>query len=430
MARSLVVWRSPAWVRTVKAGSEFLRREVVLRRLPHGLVHWRYAARNPPVLILRQRSLWLASRRRMPFTVWLALEFFLWMRWQAWEGHKNALRALRRFGGQVKSEEGVGLFRQFCQTEILSAAYCIPPFEAYRYHLHRRSNRRQALEYVFENSRATFHSLRNGESSEAYDSLRLLSDKENLSSALSSLGLSTARNLTVARRGTRTDLSDHIESHGAVFCKPLHGHGGRGAFEAYHDDCDLVIVPLLEGRKVIGPHATAYWHRLLDQDDMLVQTRLSNHSIFAGIHPDELLVTIRYISQFSLGLDPCYCATVEVPVYSEDSRRVFSVLEVDAETGAIGGFPPGSLFRKQDDRNRPLLEKLGGKQVPFWDDLRQGSQVAHSLVPSIYAVAWDWAVTPDGPVLLEGNSGWGLVTPQVLKGGLLAACDAPLSGGA
>lgn len=37
----------------------------------------------------------------------------------------------------------------------------------------------------------------------------------------------------------------------------------------------------------------------------------------------------------------------------------------------------------------------------------------------IYAIAWDYVITSDGPCMLEGNSGWGATTPQVIYGGLL-----------
>jgi hypothetical protein len=42
------------------------------------------------------------------------------------------------------------------------------------------------------------------------------------------------------------------------------------------------------------------------------------------------------------------------------------------------------------------------------------------MFPDVWAIAWDWVITPSGPVLLEGNSGWGTATPQMIQGGFLA----------
>jgi len=41
--------------------------------------------------------------------------------------------------------------------------------------------------------------------------------------------------------------------------------------------------------------------------------------------------------------------------------------------------------------------------------------------PGIDAIAWDWGVTRAGALLLEGNAGWAVATPQLPEGGLPAA---------
>jgi glutathione synthase/RimK-type ligase-like ATP-grasp enzyme len=44
-----------------------------------------------------------------------------------------------------------------------------------------------------------------------------------------------------------------------------------------------------------------------------------------------------------------------------------------------------------------------GFQVPLWDESLRLTQEAAKLVPEVAYVGWDVAVTPDGPVLVEGN---------------------------
>ena len=58
-------------------------------------------------------------------------------------------------------------------------------------------------------------------------------------------------------------------------------------------------------------------------------------------------------------------------------------------------------------------------RIPHWPAVIAGSVLAHGAVPDLWAVGWDWAITPDGAVLLEGNSGFGLGMPQLFG-------DAPL----
>ena len=63
---------------------------------------------------------------------------------------------------------------------------------------------------------------------------------------------------------------------------------------------------------------------------------------------------------------------------------------------------------------------MGRSPIPFWSELRKGALASHALFPDVYAIAWDYVVTPDGPLLLEGNTGWATRMPQIFNGGLLS----------
>ncbi|HET8704894.1 MAG TPA: sugar-transfer associated ATP-grasp domain-containing protein, partial [Pseudomonadales bacterium] len=77
------------------------------------------------------------------------------------------------------------------------------------------------------------------------------------------------------------------------------------------------------------------------------------------------------------------------------------------------------LCHQLKQRYSPLHKRLQAFCVPEWAQLAALAQRAHTLVQDIRVVAWDFVVTPTGPVLLEGNSGWGLTVPQILNGPLL-----------
>jgi len=58
--------------------------------------------------------------------------------------------------------------------------------------------------------------------------------------------------------------------------------------------------------------------------------------------------------------------------------------------------------------------------LPHWPALVWASHQAQTEFPDLWAIAWDWVITPSGPVLLEGNTGWGTTTSQIIQGGFLA----------
>lgn len=75
---------------------------------------------------------------------------------------------------------------------------------------------------------------------------------------------------------------------------------------------------------------------------------------------------------------------------------------VDRDTGVIlcaARDKAGTLY----DRHPVTGVQFQGYQLPLWPQVLELAQAAAQVVPSVRYVGWDIAVTPDGPVLVEGN---------------------------
>jgi hypothetical protein len=60
-----------------------------------------------------------------------------------------------------------------------------------------------------------------------------------------------------------------------------------------------------------------------------------------------------------------------------------------------------------------------GLQMPFWNDVLDLCSRAAQVTPNLRSIGWDIALTPDGPVIVEGNPDWDLPMVQVHTEGLL-----------
>ena len=49
-------------------------------------------------------------------------------------------------------------------------------------------------------------------------------------------------------------------------------------------------------------------------------------------------------------------------------------------------------------------KKIPGTQIPYWEEAKSMCLEAMHRVPQVRFVAWDVAITPNGPVIIEGNS--------------------------
>jgi hypothetical protein len=144
---------------------------------------------------------------------------------------------------------------------------------------------------------------------------------------------------------------------------------------------------------------------------MMVLPRLRNHPAIADM-ATESLIAVRVVTVLDEDLQP------EVVVAY---LRVLSKLEpgwpvkkpiseyaaaVDLETGRLGamtGDQPECLSQWHE-RHPVTGVEIVGRQVPHWAEIVALAGRAHRISSDRILVGWDIAITPQGPVLLEGNS--------------------------
>lgn len=84
---------------------------------------------------------------------------------------------------------------------------------------------------------------------------------------------------------------------------------------------------------------------------------------------------------------------------------------VDLDTGTlltVGADKQGNVYEKHPKTGTPII----GFTVPHWEECKRICLEAAKKVPQMRFIAWDVAVTPDGPVFIEGNSFPSHAVPQ------------------
>jgi hypothetical protein len=209
------------------------------------------------------------------------------------------------------------------------------------------------------------------------------------------------------------------------------GNQGRGAFSAW-------LTPTgMAGRHFTGqplPDALAVetaWRELLELDNALIQPCLANHPELAPLSYNDDVITVRLISQWEDrddGLQPtqlnCLSAMLEVPAGIGDQERLFyAILPITPENGALCSplMGPATPPEMQAAAARIAKEAENLALLPFLTQMQAHSFLAHRRFTDVKSIAWDWVITPEGPLLLEGNTGWGLSVLQQHPGGIACA---------
>lgn len=183
-----------------------------------------------------------------------------------------------------------------------------------------------------------------------------------------------------------------VTRHGAVIAKVTDSLGGIGI--AKHEASEITNYEpfrsdLLQGRQFL-------LEQLIPQHEEM--SRLCNTSVN----------TLRVISFFD----------------GETVQVIASVLKI-GNGGAIDNFSHGGMYTMLDDHGKAHYAAFDGEnrtftvhpvtgtpivgfQVPLFDDVLSFVDTIARVVPEVPYVGWDIAITPTGPVVIEGNYNTGV----------------------
>jgi hypothetical protein len=205
-----------------------------------------------------------------------------------------------------------------------------------------------------------------------------------------------------------------------VIVKPVFGGGGRGIHLIADADTD-VLTQLVKIDSRFGNFMS---------EGYLVEEALVQHPEINRINP-HTVNSIRIASMLCRDGSVEFLAAMLKTNANDDPMDNFSqggiVIGIDLETGrlkreGICQYPKGRVFEQHPLTRTPFL----GFQIPFWEELKAVAARAQMVFHHVKSVGWDIAITPTGPVIIEGNQDWGTNGIQAANGGLLTAKNVAL----
>jgi hypothetical protein len=226
----------------------------------------------------------------------------------------------------------------------------------------------------------------------------VLADKVRFEARCAAAGLPHPRTVAVVDGGK---ISVKAEPEGRdLVLKPADGEGGDGVvvLQRVIDVADLVS-RLPRGRGVY-----------------IVQDHLRPHPALADLALDAL-PTVRIVTMIDeVGAPEVVSATfrfASVRGARVDNMKAGGLIAaVDLPVGALGVACKG--YGGGDHAVHPVTgAAIAGRMLPDWPAAKGLVRRAHAETFVDYAlIGWDVALTPDGPVLIEGNGKPGVLMPQ------------------
>ncbi|MBQ7604245.1 MAG: hypothetical protein IJU75_04760 [Clostridia bacterium] len=207
------------------------------------------------------------------------------------------------------------------------------------------------------------------------------------------------RLMFIPDEGDAAGLKDFLSKARDFIEKPLSGTGGKG----------IVIKNAGDIREV-----PKYFEKLRSEK-IILEELIVQHPDLSRLCP-RCVNTLRIMTSVA---DPEKPVIIYAALRVGDGRHDVDNFHsggmgmlVNSETGRV----EGDAFDKDVVRysSHPVTgEKFDGFQIPFWDRTRELVLSASGVIPEMTVVGWDVAITPSGPVLVEGNSTPGFDMIQV-----------------
>jgi hypothetical protein len=305
--------------------------------------------------------------------------------------------------------------------------WCIHPLDAYRFRLYREPGR--ALDYVYAAETAAFHDWRSTGRARLPNSKALIQDKTALAGLLSRHQIPVVKTLaSPTALQQQRPLSELMGDTQHVFCKMNGGHMGIGAFAAWRTPSGVAGKKLTGEVLVDSAAVDIAWQALCQLDQPLIQPFLQNHPAIAALSHDGTVIRVRLATEWTYNHPSAnepvnsLIAFMVVPAgQSASLAPINMVFPIVMDSGQLGQplhpIVMSDAYVQAYTRISQILPP--DFTLPCWSELNTHSHRCHQLMTDIQSIAWDWVITSTGPVLLEGNTAWGLNIPQQITGGFL-----------
>lgn len=196
---------------------------------------------------------------------------------------------------------------------------------------------------------------------------------------------------------TKEALEAFLQNKDQVIYKPLEGSSGQG-----------IVKYLKKDWKNVG----AFREQLLEAGPGILEEVVIQHPEMARMCPTSVN-TVRIATMLGDKKEGIVYAFLRI-----GNGRVMDNVDcggmaarVDLDSGTlltVGADKQGNTFEKHPITGTPII----GFKIPFFEEAKQMCLEAMRVVPQVRFVAWDVAITPDGPRFIEGNSFPSHAVPQ------------------
>lgn len=196
------------------------------------------------------------------------------------------------------------------------------------------------------------------------------------------------RDFLVINENNKNEFNEFIKKNKIFFAKPLDGQCGKKIEKINIDE-----------------YKDNLFKHLLDNELFLLEEPINQHNDINLLHPNSIN-TIRMVTVYNKKNKKGEVAVCYFRIGNGKCVDNFNsggmVVPIDKKTGTIN-YPAqdkaGNLYYNHPLTKTPIVNY----KIPLFNDAIKLAEELSLIIPEMGVVGWDIAITPDGPVVVEGN---------------------------
>lgn len=383
---------------------QLLKTQVLKRRVPHTVISWRYLLPRQSRAIRLHRYVFLHAWPTLPRPIYALFVIYSLVLWYSYHAWVMIYRSWKQSSQYIFNQYQLTPSQQLLDLIELALLHGIPP-QYYRiYRLYERP-RSQWLDFIYAHELPHWHHVLSKPISAA--SRHYLTSKDAFTNLMHGHDIASIPTLHLFESGDPIQKEKLFRSQN-YFLKPDNGYQADGCYildyNAENDAYKLQGTQDFAGQIDILNHLQTQ----INGRDYLLQPLQKNHPQLAENCHTDRLTTLRLITLMHENEVECLYAQLEVP--QADANQKIWAVRIDCQTGITLNYR--HPHPTHDDARKETTQDIIDKPVPDWEKAVALCIEAHRLFPDVLSIGWDVALTPNGPILIEGNINWGVTSHQ------------------
>ncbi len=369
-----------------------------LLQKPPFLLHWRYLSPNKKNRAAQHRQVFLQCWQRQPRHLHFPLLLWQCVYWYGFSAWYLSLRVSFRRNFTIKKNHDLSRLQCLGHLLYFSLGFCLTPHDALRYKLYK--DKKKVFDYWYGFEGSALHEINNRLFIGAKKAQYLLADKFAFAEALRLINIPHIPTQELKDKS----LSSILNGKNNYFIKPNIANcaKGAGALVFDHQHNTHTWHPI-NGLTITEPTTVKnYLTRLAKSKKTIIQPLLNNHPDLIEQFNSENLITFRLITHKSPNRKsiPIYCQIeVALATKGKKQKQFYHIAIVDLITFELH-------HRPESNKKSEPLPSLNNTLITHIKQAIQYCSTAHDQLFDCYSIGFDLCITPDGPVIIEGNYGW------------------------